>query len=817
MGKLILPTPSGGFMQTLWQDLRYGVRTLLKRPGFALVAILTLALGIGANTAIFSVVNAVLLRQLPYNNADRIIKVDESHAGPQGGGQLTYANFIDLSQDLSHSGSSLEALAACRPWSFNITEGSEPERLSGAQVSSQLFDVLGVAPIDGRTFTDAEDQPNAEPVVIIGHGLWQRRFGADPNITGKAIRVNDLRCTVIGVMPPEFSYPNSSEVWTPLIARGALQNNRRSHLLTVIGRLKDGATLAQANAEVASVAARISEQYKGVDPDLSLSAIGLQERLVAPIRPALLVLLFAVGFVLLIACANVANLLLARASSREKEMAIRAALGAGKGRLLRQMLTESLLLAVAGGAAGLLLALWSLDLIKAFAAINIPRLNEVSLDGRVLIFTLLLSLMTGVLFGLAPALRLSTFNLNESLKEGGRASSGATRNRLRHTLVIAEIAMSCVLLIGAGLLINSFVRLSQVNSGFDANNLLTMSVFLSPTKYDRGVKQTQVIAQILEKVRTVPGVRSASVVNVLPIQNAVATTFEIENRPSANGEELDANIEVIDPDYFSTMRISLLKGRHFTRQDAAQAPQVMIINETMARQYFADQEPLGKRITMKDWGPPLTGEIVGIVGDVKANGLEQETRPMIYWNHPQFPQIFNNLVIRSEADPMGIVAAVKNQIWSVDQEQTIASIRLMDRIIADSVAQRQFYMLLLAIFAFVALLLAAVGIYGVMSYTVTQRTHEIGVRLALGARQGDVLKMVVGHGLFLALIGTALGMITAYAVSRLMETMLYGITATDTLTFVSVALMLTGVALLACLVPARRAAKTDPMVALRYE
>jgi putative ABC transport system permease protein len=804
-------------MQTLLQDLRYSVRTLLKRPGFAMVAVLTLALGIGANTAIFSVVNAVLLRLLPYKNADRIIKIDETHGGPQGGGQLTYANFIDLYQDLSPSGSSLEGLAASRPWSFNVTQGNEPEQISGAQVSYQLFDILGVAPMDGRTFTDVEDQPNAEPVILISHGLWQRRFGADPNLIGRTIRVNDVNRTVIGVMPPEFSYPNNSEVWTPLIARGALQNNRRSHLLTVIGRLRDGATLAQANTEVASVATRISEQYKGVDPDLSLNAVSLQERLVAPIRPALLVLLFAVGFVLLIACANVANLLLARASSREKEMAIRAALGAGRGRLIRQMLTESLLLAIAGGAAGLLLALWSLDLIKAFTAVNIPRLNEVSLDGRVLIFTLLVSLLTGVLFGLAPALRLSKFNLSESLKEGGRASAGATRNRLRHALVIAEIAMSCVLLIGAGLLINSFVRLLQVNSGFDASNLLTMSVFLSPTKYQRGETQAEVIAQILEKVRTVPGVRSASVVNALPIRNAVATTFEVENRPSVNEEEPVANIEVIDPDYFQTMRISLLKGRHFTRQDAAQAPQVMIINETMARQYFADEEPLGRRITMKDWGPPLTGEIVGVVGDVKANGLESETRPMIYWNHPQFPQIFNNLVIRTGSDPMSVVAAVKSQIWSVDQEQTIASISLMDRILADSVAQRQFYMLLLAIFAFVALLLAAVGIYGVMSYTVTQRTHEIGIRMALGARQGDVLKMVVGHGLFLALMGVALGLVTAYAATRLMESMLFGVTATDPLTFVGVAVVLTGVALLACFVPARRAAKVDPMVALRYE
>jgi putative ABC transport system permease protein len=492
-------------------------------------------------------------------------------------------------------------------------------------------------------------------------------------------------------------------------------------------------------------------------------------------------------------------------------------LGAGRWRLIRQTLTESLLLAIAGGAAGLLLTLWSLDLIKTFQTVNIPRLNEVSLDGRVLLFGLMMSLLTGVLFGLAPALRISKFNLSESLKEGGRTSGGGARNRLRHILVVAEIAMSFVLLIGAGLLINSFVRLSQINPGFDANNLLTMNVFLSPTKYAKGAQQSNVIARILENIRTVPGVRSASVVNVLPIQNAVATTFEIENRPSPNGEEWDANIQVIDPDYFQTMSIRLLKGRAFTQQDGAGAPQTMIINETLARQYFLDEEPIGKRMTMKDWGPPLTGEIVGIVADVRANGLEQNTRPMIYWNHPQFPQIFNNLMIRTEGDSMQVVAAVKQQIWAVDKEQTISSIRMMDQVLANSVAQRQFYMLLLAIFASVALLLAAVGIYGVMSYTVTQRTHEIGIRRALGAQQYDVLKIVVGQAMILASIGISLGLLAAYALTHLMSSLLYGVTATDTLTFAIVATTLTVVALVACLVPARRATRVDPMIALRYE
>jgi putative ABC transport system permease protein len=799
------------------QDLRYGVRTSLKKPGFTLIAVITLALGIGANTAIFSVVNAILLRLLPYKDAERIVKIDESHGGPVNNGNVTFANYLDLSTELNKPDRSLQYLGASRPWVFNLTEDSEPEQVTGAQVSYQLFDVLGVAPIQGRTFTESEDQPNGQPVILISHALWQHRFGSDPEIIGKTIRVSDVSRTVIGVMPQGFTYPQGSEAWTPLIARGALQNNRRSHLLTVIGRLRDGATIERANADTASIAGRISEQYAGVDPDLSLSAIGLQERMVAPIRLALLVLLCAVGFVLLIACANVANLLLVRAAAREKEMAIRAALGASKWRLLRQMFTESLLLSLLGGALGLLLAMWSLDLIKAFSAVRIPRLNEVNLDARVLLFTVAVSLLTGVLFGLAPALRLTGFHLSESLKEGGRTSSGTGRNQLRNALVIAEIACSFVLLIGAGLLINSSVRLSQVDPGFDANNLLTMNVFLSPTKYEQGARQSQAIAQMLEKVRTVPGVRSASVVNILPIQNIVATTFEIENLPSPNGEEWDANIQVIDPDYFQTMGIRLLKGRSFSERDGDKAPQVMIINETLARQYFSDQEPLGRRITMKDWGPPLTGEVVGIVSDVKANGLERDTRPMIYWNHPQFPQIFNNLVMRTEGDPMNVVAEVKRQIWAVDKEQTISSIRTMDRVLADSVAARQFYMLLLAIFAFVALLLAGVGIYGVMSYTVTLRTHEIGVRMALGAQALDVLKMVLRHAMVLAGIGITLGLMAAFALTRLMTSMLYGISATDSLTFVLVAAVLTLVALVACVVPARRATRTDPMIALRYE
>ncbi len=812
-------------MQSILQDLRFGLRLCVQRPGFTLVAILSLALGIGATTAIFSVINGVLLRPLTFPQADRILKIDERHSEFASGGNFTYANFNDLNAALGAGEGALSALAAARPWSFNLTEGSEPEQVTGAQVSQHFLDVLRVAPLLGRSFNASEDQPNGEPVILLSYGLWQRRFGGDPDIVGKTIRVSDISRTVIGVLPQGFSYPRASQVWTPLTARGALQDNRRAHLLTVIGRLRDGATPEQAEAEVAAVAGRISEQYAGIDPDLTFQAASLQQRLVAPIRPALLILLIAVGLLLLIACANVANLLLSRAATREKEMAIRAALGSGRWRLARQTLTESLLLAIISGAVGLLLALWSLDAIKSLnisgnSPLNIPRLQEVSLDGRVFVFTLLISVLTGILFGLAPALRLSQVRLTDALKEGGRTSAesgGKGSNRLRRALVVAEVALSLILLVGAGLLINSFVRLSQVQPGFEPNNLLTMFLFLSPTKYSEGAQQSQTIARILENVRAVPGVRSASVVNVLPIQNAVATTFEVENRRAPQGEERLANIQVIDPDYFQTMSIRLLKGRAFTRQDAAGTPQVMLINEAMVAQMFSDEDPLGKRITMRDWGPPLTGEIVGIVSDVKADGLEQDVRPMIYWNHPQFPQIFNNLVIRTEGDPLSVVAEVKSQIWAVDREQTISTIRTMNDWLADSVVQRRFNMLLLAVFAGIALVLASVGLYGVMSYAVAQRTPEIGVRLALGATPRAVMQLVISDGMKMAGLGLLIGLGGALIVTRFMEGLLFGIQPTDWLTFTAVFLLLAGVALIACFVPARRAAKVDPLVALRYE
>jgi putative ABC transport system permease protein len=576
--------------------------------------------------------------------------------------------------------------------------------------------------------------------------------------------------------------------------------------------------MERAQAELAAFAHSIEERYPGVDPDLAINVMGLQDRLVASSRPALIVLLCAVGCVLLIGCVNVANLLLARAATREREMAIKLALGAGRWRIVRQLLTESVLLAVVGGAAGLLLAVWGIDSIRAINPGNLPRLEEVRIDGRALGFTLVASLLTGLLFGIVPALQVPKFALHEVVKEGARGSAGTRRRWLRQFLIVSEVALALVLLIGAGLLITSFWRMQQVDRGFEAKNLLTINLTLPRARYARNEQQVAFLQQVLERVSQIPGVRSAGLTSTLPLIGGPATDFVIEGRaPVEAGAEPSADIRVVDPNYFRTMRIPLRSGRSFSERDAAGAPTVMVINENMARRFWPNEDPLGKRVTMKDWGPPLTGEIVGVVGDVKADGLDSETRPMIYWPYPQFPSIFNFIVVRTEADPSNIVAAVKSRIWSVDPEQPISSIATMEQVLAASVAPRRFNMLLVGVFAAVALTLAGVGIYGVVSYTVSQRTHEIGIRMALGARASDVLSLVVRQALSLVIAGVAIGLAGAFALTRVMSSLLFGVSATDPLTFAVTSIILTGVALGACFVPARRATRVDPMVALRYE
>ncbi|HZS05440.1 MAG TPA: ABC transporter permease [Blastocatellia bacterium] len=798
-------------MKTLLQDARYGMRMLLRKPGVTVLAVLTIALGIGLNTAVFSVVNAVLLRPLPYREPSRIVMVEESHQQFQTSG-FTYASFIDLAGQAQP----FESVGAWRFWNFNLTDGGEPEQVTGAAVSAGFFPTLGVTPSLGRAFVTEEDQPGADTVVILSHALWQRRFGSDPGAVGRVIRVSDISRTVVGVMPPGFAFPNQTELWTPLVAGGDLKSNRRSHLLRVIARLKPGVTVEQAQTVMSAFAQGIEQQNPGVDAGIMVGVTPLQTRLTSSVRTALLVLFGAVGFVLLIACANVASLLLARASTRGREMAVRVAIGAGRWQLVRQMLTESMVLAALGGALGLLLAVWGIDLIVALSPAGVPRLDEVKISAGVLVFTLLVSLVNGLLFGLVPALQATRVDMLDALKDGGRSAGGGTSSRFRQFLIVSEVALAMVLLVGAGLLVNSFVRLLQVNRGFDEKNLLTMRLFLSPDRFREGPRQTEFIRQVLERIKTVPGVSSAGIVNSLPLTGGAATTFEVAGSHPTDNQPV-ADIRVVDPDYFRTMKIPLLGGRWFTERDTADAPRVMVINETMARRYWPGEDPVGKRVTMRDWGPPLTGEIAGVVGDVKPDGLDAQVRPMIYWPYPQFPSIFNALVIRTDGDPLSVVAAVKSRIWSVDPEQPVSAVRPMEQLLADSVAQRRFNALLLGLFAALALGLAAVGIYGVISHSVAQRTREIGIRMAVGARGGDVLRLVIGQGMTPVLAGVVIGLAGAFALTRLMTTLLFGVNATDPLTFAGGASLLAIVGLLACLVPARRATKVDPMIALRYE
>ena len=802
-------------MGALLQDLRYAARMLMVKPGFTAIAVITLALGIGANTMIFSVVNSVLLNPLPFPESSRLVRLSERHANYTG--NVTYASFHDLGDETA----SLENISGARFWSDNITDGGEPEQVSIMLVSANFFSALGVPPQIGRTFLRDEDGPGRDNVVVLSHALWQRRYGGDPGLVGKTIRFGSRDLTVLGVMPSGFQssilFSGQYDLWAPLSASGSLRDNRRSHLLAVIARLKPQATIMQAESEMASIAAGIEQNNPGVDdPDLGIAVEGLQDRIVAPMRPALLVLLCAVACVLLIACANVANLLLARSAAREKEMAIRLALGASRWRITRQVLTESALLGLAGGAAGLLLAVWGVDSIIALAPGNLPRIDEVRIDGRVLGFTVAASLLTGLLFGIAPALQLPRLSIHEVVKDGGRGSTGGRRRWLRHFLVVSEVAVALVLLIGAGLLINSFLRLQRVDRGFDARNLLTLNLTLS--RYSTTEQQIAFLRQILERTGETPGVRAVGLTSTLPLRGGPSTGFVIEDAPPvAQGDEPSADIRVVDSNYFRAMGIPLRAGRPFAETDSTTAPKVMVINEHMARRFWPGEDPIGKRVTMTDWGPPLSGEIVGVVGDVKAGGLDSETRPMIYWAYPQFPVIFDSLVVRTEGDPLNIVGAIKSQIWSIDPHQPVASVATMEQVLANSVAARRFNMVLIGAFAALALALSALGIYGVISYTVSQRTHEIGIRVALGARGSHVLRLVVGQGMALALAGVGVGLAAAAALTRLMSTLLFGVSPTDTPTFVAVAVLLSGVALAACIVPARRATKVDPMVALRYE
>jgi len=813
-------------MQTLFRDLRFAARMLLRQPGFALVAVVTVALGIGANTAIFSVVNGVLLRPLPYLEPERLVALWETKttAGqePNSRNEVALGNFLDWREQQSVC----SEIAALTYASLNLTGLAEPERIQGASVTTNFFQLLGVQPIAGRLFLPEEENAGSPRAVIISHGLWQRRFGADTNLVGKTLTLNGNEHTVVGIMPPAFElqFPSSREIdmWVPMRIDSS-SANRQSHYLYVLGRLKPGITLEQAKEGMTVLAGQLEQHYPETNADRGANVIPLHSQLVGEVRSYIQVLFAAVGFVLLIACVNVANLLLARVAARNKEVAIRTALGASRFRLVRQLLTESLLLSVLGGLLGLLLAFWGIDFLVALTPPDVPRLGEIGLHGPVFAWTFGIAILTGVLFGLAPALGVTRANLNESLKEGGRSTAAPGRARTRNLLVISEVALALVLLIGAGLMIRSFMRLQQVNPGFDAKHLLTMNILLPGQKYRERQQINTFFDQLFERIRAVPGVEGVGGIDPLPLSNSNSTTgFVIEGGPLlAVADRPEVGERTVTPGYFEAMRIPLHSGRAFTEQDRPEAPRVVIINEALARRFWPGENAIGKRLGFQASVPQVWNEIVGIVGDVRHQRLDADPKPEVYFAYQQYPDRFMSLVARSSsepaADPAALTAAIRNQVLAVDASQPVFDIKTMDERISKAVAPSRFIMLLLGIFGGLSLILAAVGIYGVISYSVTQRTHEIGVRMALGAEARDVLGLVVRHGMALALTGMAVGLAGAFALTRLMSGLLFGVSSTDPLTFGVFSVLLTGVALGACFVPARRATRVDPMVALRYE
>jgi putative ABC transport system permease protein len=818
-------------METLWQDVQYGVRMLLKTPGFTAVAILALALGIGANTAIFSVVNAVLLRPLAFKDPERIMVVGEVNSNQKGAEDQTTgiapANFLDFRND-NKSFESIGAFSMTARTGYNLGGVGEPERVTGANVTADLFPTLGMSPLYGRQFLPEEQKQGNNHSVMLSYALWQRRFGSDQNIIGKPIMMNGFSYLVVGVMPKGFEFPTKDvlpalqslekpvEAWVPLAIADADWTSRGSRFLTAIGRLKPGVTVEQANSDLNAISGRLAQTYEQ-DKGWGAHVISLQEQMVGSIKLALLVLFGAVGFVLLIACANVANLLLARAATRQKEIAIRVALGASRGRLIRQLLTESFMLALAGGALGMLLAVWGVSILVSISPQNIPLSSQFGLDGRVVGFTLLVSFLTALIFGLVPALQASKVDLNATIKEGGR-SSGGSGLRIRNILVVAEIGLAVVLLVGAGLMVKSFVRLESVNPGFDPKGVLTFQYTLPSSRYPDDPEVIAFNNQLLDHLKSLPGVESVSGTTALALGKASNyTSFEIDGQPPLPPGELRLAEHIgIFPDYFKTMRVTMLKGRDFTAQDKKESPQVVIINEAMARQFWPHEEALGKRIKI-DYDQGVAREIVGVVSDVKNFGLDAPPKPEMYVSEIQFPFQGTFIVVRGNGDPKSLSTPITQAVAAVDKDEPIYNIKPMEDVLNNSLARQRFNMLLMSCFAMVAAILAAVGLYGVMAYSVSQRTHELGIRMALGAQRRDILTLIVGHGLKLAAIGVAIGLFGAFALTRVIESLLYGISTTDPTTFGAIALLLVLVSLLASFIPARRATKVDPMIALRYE
>ncbi|MDQ3817927.1 MAG: ABC transporter permease [Acidobacteriota bacterium] len=833
-------------MQTLMQDLRYGARMLRKRPGFTFVAVVTLALGIGANTAIFSVVDAVLLRPLPYPQPDQLVMLWSSMKAQgisqSGSAMPDYREWRDQNR-------SFASLGAFYYTDYNLGGASlEPERVQGARVTTNFFDVLDVKPAMGRVFLPGEEQYGRHHVLLLSYGLWQRRYGSDPNIVGRAINVGGDPFTVVGVMPEGMAFLDNQpavELWTPMaFAPGDNMDSRNNFFINIVGRLKPGVSAQEGQAEVAAITGRLRAEGK-VQQGFDAYIVPLREQIIGDARTALLVLLGAVSFVLLVACVNVANLLLARAASREKELAIRASLGASRLRLVRQMVAESVPLGLLGGGCGLLLAMWGLSALESLLPASLPRHNAIAIDKRVLLFTFALSLLTTLVFGLLPAFQAAKSDVRAALNEGGRSGTAGRRaRRLRGLLVTAEIALAMILLVGAGLMIQSFIKLRHVDTGFDARSVVTMRLSLPPTKYPEPLNVNSpppvamnFFANLIERLKALPGVEAAGISTDLPLGagDQWGKLFSVDGRtpPTSVDQVPTVNFALVSEDYLKAIGISLRRGRGFDAHDDENSQPVAIINETAARRFFPGEDPVGRTIWL---GPPESmlppappGQdnhfprrtVIGIVADAKGSDLSKEAQPKVYAPYRQNKnEGWSNsmmLTVRAAGSPEKLMPAIREQVRALDPDLPLADVATMDERLSRSVSKPRFSTMLLGMFAGLALLLAAVGIYGVMAYTVTQRTHEIGIRIALGAKRADVLKLVVNQGMTLVLVGVAVGLVGAIVVTRFMSSLLFGVGATDPWTFMGVSLLLAAVALVACLIPARRATKVDPMVALRYE
>ena len=804
-------------MTNLLQDIRYALRMLMKNPGFSAVAVLTLALGIGANTAIFSVVNAVLLRPLPFQNANRLVRAfgnslitDQADVSP--------ADFQDYRAQ-NHVFDHLEGIIDGNTI-FNLAGKDNPTQVKGAVVTAGFFDALGVQPLLGRAFVAADEGVKQPEVVVLSHRLWQDRFGRDAGVIGKSVKLDGSRMTIVGVLREDVPLFSDGDLWLPTPFEVTGMTSRPSRFLRVIGVLRAGINISQAQAELDTIAGRLAKQYPDSNTGWSLRLVPLETALVGDVRPALLVLLGAVALVLLIACANVASLLFARNTSRTREIAIRRALGAGHLRLVRQMLTESILLALAGAAAGIVLASWGVELLRRLGPENLPRLNEVGVSGTVLAFTGGVAIFTGILFGLGPALQASHRDTTQNLKEGGAAGQSKSRHRAHNVLVISEVALSLVVLIASGLLLHSFWRLIHVNPGFDPSNIVTAQISVTGPALDGESQRRAFFDKVQDRIASFPGVESAGFVSELPLSGQANDTYVTigEHSPLSPADRLDADVRIVSGSYFQAMRIPLLRGREFTNRDTADSPLAVLINEPFARRFFGDEDPIGKHLKIYEGKPDyVTREIVGVVGGIKHFALQEVLRPEMFLPYAQDAVLRMNVVVRSTRNPLAVASATRTAISSIDPDEATSSFRTLGEIVSTSAAGDRFNAFLLGAFGGIALLLTVAGIFGVLSYLVTQRTREIGLRMALGAQRYNILGAIVGHGMSLVLIGVGIGLAGAYGVTRWMSGFLFGVEPTDALTFLTVSGVLASAGFLACYLPAKRATGVDPLVALRHE